>query len=88
MKARMLLSMCAFAQRARPGHGALARFQNALTQDGFDVTPGAAGYCGSEPDCMQPGVEGCPSLTIDSRTIRGLISSMCLEPARNAGDPL
>ena len=39
----LFLAPYAFAQRAGLGAGDLGRFQNALTQDGFDVTPGAAG---------------------------------------------
>lgn len=38
----LLLLPCAFAQQAGQDLNSLARFQNALRQDGFDVTPGAA----------------------------------------------
>ncbi|HSB13236.1 MAG TPA: hypothetical protein VLE22_02185, partial [Bryobacteraceae bacterium] len=38
----LLLVPCAFAQGAKPDRDALVKFQNALKQDGFDVTPGAA----------------------------------------------
>lgn len=39
----LLLVPCAFAQQAGQDPDALVKFQNALRQDGFDVTPGAAG---------------------------------------------
>jgi len=38
----LLLTPCSFADRAGQDHGSLARFQNELRQDGFDVTPGKA----------------------------------------------
>ncbi len=45
MFAVLLLVACiAFAQQARQDPDALVRFQNALKQDGFDVTPGLAGF--------------------------------------------
>ncbi|RII28597.1 MAG: hypothetical protein CXR31_01580 [Geobacter sp.] len=38
----LLLAPCVFAQQAGQDPRALARFQSALNEDGFDVTPGAA----------------------------------------------
>ena len=56
MSTVLLLAPIAFAQRAGQDHDALARFQNALKRDGFDVTPGAAeifnpaaDYCAEKP---------------------------------------
>lgn len=43
MSTLLSLVPCAFAQHAGQDANALARFQNALKQDGFDVIPGAAG---------------------------------------------
>jgi hypothetical protein len=52
----LFLAPCAFAQRAGEDPFALARFQDALRQDGFDVTAGAvvawnlaAEWCANTP---------------------------------------
>jgi hypothetical protein len=52
----LLLAPCAFSQRAGQDPDALVRFQNALKQDGFGVTAGAAvilnpvaGWCAGTP---------------------------------------
>jgi len=57
MSTALLLVPCAFAQRAEHHPTSLARFQNELERDGFDVTPGAAvawnlvaQYCANEVD--------------------------------------
>jgi hypothetical protein len=70
MKAKILLSVimstvlllvpCAFSKQAGPDDlRALVRFQNALKQDGFDVTPGAAVAWNLAADwcANKPGVE-------------------------------
>jgi hypothetical protein len=44
--------------------------------------------CGSQPNCMQLGVEDCPRLTLNSKTILGLVVRMYLEPPTKAGPAL
>lgn len=41
--------------------------------------------CGGEPGCIPLSIDDCPRLTIDSRTILGIIFRMYLEPATRAG---